>query len=827
MACKEETLGSLIDGGTLTIYFNNKELHKTSISAPYLGGEKNADTTIINEDNFYDEFGNSYTISIYSSMYNLSYSIELYDTENEEKSKIVCDGLRVEVEPYNPNKDEENYDYEEEPYIEPTKFFTIKTSQEQGIKKLLDFFNDKNTNNIFSFGGLTQLYNDVEKDSLVFVVAGGDKTKIGFDYTQGLYGIAKVFKAPYDKNGRAYTIDIKFIYFFNSVITRDMFYDFKDLKNIPNIGAMTKGEKNQAISSITIEKAKAIMLAAKKITNIPNNTLFSLFPWVKDEYKSIATENYKSLIDTLPPALNVEKIAEVFAKYLMNYNSKYTTTLIGIFGMWGRGKTYFFDKVKDYIISTNSKEKIFYFSKFQPWKYQKQESAWAYLYQTILESYLEKDIEYLDDSVIKKALDIQNNLAEKYKDKTILHKIITSFEIERNYKIFLLNLKRLGATKLVFSLIFILMTAIWVFIPFEYKLNFIWWLIGVIGISGIIFMYKSYSFYMKSKRTAKNILDMYGKTNDYSNYLGFQNEIEKELSFLLQTYIDDTNEKLVLFIDDLDRCNEEIIIDIVDGFKLVLDNKDINSRLIVVTAVDERVLEKSIRYKYFNQELPEDVGTKEYIEKFFLMGIKLNQLNDNDIDELVDIYTKELNHKSNKNNENREQTEKVTSSTNDNNLNIEDKISANMTGELASDVPYPLINQSNNGDMKPLLINNNLNINSFILEDYEIEYIKDILKKAGLLTPRKINMFIHRYLIFKSLVLSILDKSKYENFHSKMLIEIVIMSQKKENLDKFIKHYREHTDYEIPIPLDDFRADTINRDEYIILIKFAEMVSPF
>ena len=602
-----------------------------------------------------------------------------------------------------------------------------------------------------------------------------------------------------------------------------MFYNFKDLKNIPNIGAMTKGEKNQAISKISIEKAKAIMLAATEITKISNNTLFSLFPWVKDEYKPIATENYKSLIDTLPPALNVVNIAKVFAKYLMNYNSKHSTTLIGIFGMWGRGKTYFFDKVKDYIISTNSKEQTFYFCKFQPWKYQKQESAWAYLYQTILESYLEKDIEYLDDSVIKKALDIQNRLAEKYKDKTILHKIITSFEIERNYKIFLLNLKRLGATKLVFSLIFIIMTAIWVFIPFEYKLNSFSWIIGAIGISGMIFMYKSYSFYMKSKGTAKNIIDMYGKINDYSNYLGFQSEIEKELSFLLQTYIDETNEKLVLFVDDLDRCNEKIIIDIVDGLKLVLDNEEINSRLIVVTAVDERVLEKSIKHKYFNRELPTNVGTKEYIEKFFLMGIKLNQLNDSDIDELVNVYTDKLNNKLDETEEIEPAEENIPS---DEELE-QDGISEDIIGEIGTDGVPPLIIRSKNGDVKPLFVNNHLNINSFVLEDYEIEYIKDILKKVGLLTPRKINMFIHRYLIFKSLVLSILDNSRYESFHSKMLIKIVIMSQKKENLDKFIEHYISHLDYEIPIPLEDFGTDKINRKEYIILIKFAEMVSPF
>jgi len=374
----------------------------------------------------------------------------------------------------------------------------------------------------------------------------------------------------------------------------------------------------------------------------------------------------------------------------------------------------------------------------------------------------------------------------------------------------------------VFSLIFIIMTAIWVFIPFEYKLNFFSWLIGAIGISGMIFMYKSYSFYMKSKGTAKNIIDMYGKTNDYSNYLGFQSEIEKELSFLLQTYIDDTNEKLVLFVDDLDRCNEEIIIDIVDGLKLVLANKEINSRLIVVTAVDERILEKAIKHKFFNRELLTNVRIKEYIEKFFLMGIKLNQLNDNDIDELVNIYTDKLNNRLDDTGE-IEPTEKEIPS--DNELEQND-VSKDIIRESGTDVSATLIDQLINGDVRPS-IEDKFNNKSFVLEDHEIKYLKDNGFKRGLLTPRKINMFIHRYLIFKSLLLSSLDNSSYESFDSKMLIQIVIMSQKKGNLDKFIQHHILNTDDEIPIPLDDFATDKINRDEYIILIKFAEMVSPF
>lgn len=788
MDFKKESFTPFLKGCELKVYFGNKVLYSTYVEPVSSVSENHQDSISVTNEIFNDEFKNTYNIEIMSSMYEFNYNIELISFENKKEGERIYQEIYVEIDDH--EKEEViNITNPKEPGLKNKvlKYFSIKTSQEEGIKKLLEFYDSKNTNDTFSFGGLTQLYPEVELDNLVFIVAGGDKAKIKFNYTQGLYAIATVVKAPYEKIGKAYKIDIKFLYFFTLVITRDMFFDYQELKNMPNIGPMTKGEKNQAISKISVEQTKSILLATKDITKISNQIFFSLFPWVKEKYTSIATENYKSLIDKLPPSLNVVNIAEVFAKYLMNYDSKYTTTLIGIFGMWGRGKTYFFEKVKNYIISINSKEKTFYFCNFQPWKHQKRESAWAYLYQTILESYLEKNSNNNDGAFFT--------------------------YLKQTQKIFLLNHKRLGIIKLLLSLLFIFFTAIWVFTPFEEKLDFVIWIIGVIGIAGMIIMYKSYSFYIKSKNTAKNIIDSYGKTNDYSNYLGFQSEIEKELSYLLQTYIDKEKEKLVLFVDDLDRCNEEMIIDIVDGLKLVLDNKEINSRLIIVTAVDERVLEKAIAHKYLNNTLPADVGTKEYIEKFFLMGIKLNQLQDTDIDELVETYTSMLNNVS---------TIKEKEKT-------EESLKKNDKSDQKSSRKNDKSEKSSQKDEKVEEISNEVAVDniSFVLDEEEIEHIKDMLKKEKLLTPRKINMFIHRYLIFKSFIFTMMNKNVYDSLEPQMLIEIVIKSQKRENLDKLKEQLNSPLGNQITLPDGYISSSKINREEYSILIKFAEMVSPF
>lgn len=802
--CIEESLSSVaLEGGKLIIYSNDIEISSVNVPMPNLGAEKSRDSVVEEEEYFDDEFGNMFIINVYSGMYGIDYSIEITHTENEVKAKEFCESLSVEFESFEVNQYESEENFYED-YTKPTKFFTIKTSQEEGIKRLIDFFNTKNTDDIFSFDGLTQLYNDVEINSLVFVAAGGDKGKISFKYTQGLYGVAQVVKAPYNKQGRLYKINFKFLYFFNPVITRDMFFKYPDTKNIPNIGAMTKGEPTGAISQIKLEQAKAIILSATNITNIQKSQLFTLFPWVKDEYMSIAKENYKSLIDTLPPALNVGNIAEVFANYLVNYNSEHTSTLIGIFGKWGRGKTYFFERVKESIQrNKNNEDKTFYFCKFQPWKYQKQESAWAYLYQRILESYLDKDKESLNESFW-------------YKVRKVLH-------LNNTYRIFLLNIKRLGYWKFIYSFSSIALTAYWIlYLSIDEKFNMINWIIGVIGTTGIFFMFKSYSFYMKSKHTAQNIIENYGKTKDYSNYLGFQNEIEVELCYLLDTYINKDNERLILFIDDLDRCNEKMIIDIIDGLRLVLDNESINARLTIITAIDERILQKSIKHKYLDNQISSDVGAKEYIEKFFLLGIKLNHLNDTDIVDIVDVYAKELNKSNNP-------SEKITTK----DIIQTDKIEKNTPVTHTSEVVTEIFSDGETSRIHTDGIDSRYSLvrkvenKLHVLNEDEINSIKTVLKKYSQLTPRKINIIIHRYLIFKSLVFLVMDEIKYDKFDQKMLIELVITSQKKKDLQKYIKHYIKNTDDEIPIPLDDFATDKINREEYIILIKFAEMVSPF
>ena len=114
-----------------------------------------------------------------------------------------------------------------------------------------------------------------------------------------------------------------------------------------------------------------------------------------------AKEIYKEIADSsVEPCFGVTALAECYIKQLDKIASHTNDNfcMLGIFGPWGRGKTYFFQKIKELIIertnkktrgkTSNSvednKQQIKYkIIEFNAWKYQDTPAIWAYLYETI------------------------------------------------------------------------------------------------------------------------------------------------------------------------------------------------------------------------------------------------------------------------------------------------------------------------------------------------------------------------------------------------------------------------------------------------------------
>lgn len=144
----------------------------------------------------------------------------------------------------------------------------------------------------------------------------------------------------------------------------------------------------------------------------------------------------------------------------------------------------------------------------------------------------------------------------------------------------------------------------------------------------------------KLHKTAIGILRQYTKKVSFNNVLGIQAEIEKELVRLLLAWIPDPEQKrVVLFVDDLDRCSQEKIIELVDSLRVMLDNNEIIKRLIVICACDEHKISMGIKYKYrdyCSSSQESDHIICEYLDKIFISGIKLPEISKEDAYEFVD-----------------------------------------------------------------------------------------------------------------------------------------------------------------------------------------------
>lgn len=105
-----------------------------------------------------------------------------------------------------------------------------------------------------------------------------------------------------------------------------------------------------------------------------------------------------------------------------------------------------------------------------------------------------------------------------------------------------------------------------------------------------------------------------------NNVRNFRNELEKTLE-------SDEIKRVVVLIDDLDRCQPERIVETLEVIKLFLSVK----KTTFIIAADENVIQYAIKKKYpnidgFNVELD-----KEYIEKMIQVPIQIPELSSKDI----------------------------------------------------------------------------------------------------------------------------------------------------------------------------------------------------
>ncbi len=459
----------------------------------------------------------------------------------------------------------------------------------------------------------------------------------------------------------------------------------------------------------------------------------------------------------IPSAFDVELIAKEFAEQITNFD-KETGQIVGILGGWGRGKTYFFKKVCDELnLVFDSKNGIketdksetetdtiisnFILIKFHAWKYQQTPAVWAHLYQVFIESYLGVGL------------------------------------IKKYWRIFMLNCMRKGHWNTwITSLCTIVFAILWYFwIPTNTKIYFLDSTIQFLGgfFAFVFLAIKISSFARFAKVPLKSLLNNFTDCPSYENLLGFQSEIQKEFKALLKSWIDvekNNKKRILLFVDDIDRCSQDRMIDLVDALRVVLEDPEIISRMVVVLAADESKLKYAIKQKY--REYSKEDGAKEiehlkqlekeYMDKLFIFCLKLPELNNEQrieyLNKLIDEEggVSDVSNKKSEKNSEEEPKQEAPSSVEEHPkpevLESEEEIDFEEEIDLED-----LIDSDDELDSEE---QEKLMIQHVRITEEEMQYFQDSLKDMVNLSPRAIRIQYYRFLFARNLWLA-LNKTEF------------------------------------------------------------------
>ena len=116
----------------------------------------------------------------------------------------------------------------------------------------------------------------------------------------------------------------------------------------------------------------------------------------------------------------------------------------------------------------------------------------------------------------------------------------------------------------------------------------------------------------------------------YGQRIDSMDEFEKGFKKIVQDVVKDG--RLIIFIDDLDRCLPEKTIEILEVIKLFLDVP----RCVFVLGVEREVIERGIEVRYKSREQGIPISGKDYIEKIIQVPFTLPPIREDDMTRFIE-----------------------------------------------------------------------------------------------------------------------------------------------------------------------------------------------
>ncbi len=290
-------------------------------------------------------------------------------------------------------------------------------------------------------------------------------------------------------------------------------------------------------------------------------------------------------------------------------------------------------------------------------------------------------------------------------------------------------------------------------------------------------------------------------STDYTKHLGLISLIRDDFTELETFLLSSKNNKdynidrIVLYIDDLDRCSDELVTDVLEAIHLLLAFK----LFVVVVGVDSRWISGSLKNKHANLNNDDiSITPNQYIEKIFQIPFKIKPLNKEDKQKFVRDLLEE-----------NYSDDKQSIQVNTDSISTQTTINEDVDTNINSQVPiisdtHDIVDEDNSPvDKKEIHEKLQLTVD-------EIKYIEKISNYIGE-TPRTIKRFINIYRIIRTHddTSKILEDS-FDNY--KMILLLLCETFWKERskkkfvdiLNKDIKKYYEQFDKEKQIRLNQF-----------------------
>ncbi|MGL4942887.1 MAG: P-loop NTPase fold protein [Thermoguttaceae bacterium] len=247
-----------------------------------------------------------------------------------------------------------------------------------------------------------------------------------------------------------------------------------------------------------------------------------------------------------PPCLNADKIAEALADVLEDSED---AVCFGLFGRWGRGKTYLAKQV-----AKRLEKKKYATIEYDAWKYRTTPECWAFLYETFAER-LRKESWF---AALRVALN------------------------------------RNGCWPIIFALflffLFYFLPCILRNLHVNTTLSELSDAISLIGGVSVIAwaLNRLFCWFRQSFVLTR-----------HDDKLGLQAAIGKDFIALIKTWVKiQKTKRLLLIVDDLDRCESESILEIIESIQIFCREDDLGGRLKVMILVEDRTLKTQLEAKY-------------------------------------------------------------------------------------------------------------------------------------------------------------------------------------------------------------------------------------